>query len=66
MRDERRIQTQQLEDWSMLREEEMTSVENLSMQISLPDTEARPDSGIVEQALEHADLWSGSRDCSVS
>lgn len=52
MRDERRIQTRQLEDWSMLGKEEMTSLENLSVQFSLPATEAGPDSDTVEQALE--------------
>lgn len=52
LRDERRIQTRQLEDWSLLGKEEMTSVENLSVQFSLPDTEAGADSDTVEQALE--------------
>lgn len=52
LRDERRIQTRQLEDWSLLGKEEMTSVENLSKQFSLPDTEAGADSDTVEQALE--------------
>lgn len=46
------MQTRQLEDWSMLREEEMTGVENLPMQFSLPDTEAAQ---ILRQWSEH---WS--------
>lgn len=36
------------------------------MQFFLPDTGARPNSDIVEQILERAELWSDTSDCSVS